>query len=42
MVPANSPWLNSAVVSCDEDDSKDVPDGVRPAGQRRHDHAVTR
>jgi hypothetical protein len=23
-----SPWLNSAVVSCDEDDSRDVPDGV--------------
>jgi hypothetical protein len=23
-----SPWLNSAVVSCDEDNSRDVPDGV--------------
>jgi hypothetical protein len=23
-----SPWINSAVVSCDEDPSQDVPDGV--------------
>jgi hypothetical protein len=23
-----SPWVNSAVVSCDEDPSQDVPDGV--------------
>ena len=23
-----SPWLNSTVVSCDEDVSRDVPDGV--------------
>jgi hypothetical protein len=27
LVPASSPWLNSAVVGCDEDDSRDVPAG---------------
>ncbi len=27
-----SPWLNSAVVSCDEDDARDVPDGVALLG----------
>jgi hypothetical protein len=32
LVPAGSPWLNSAVVNCDEDDSKDVPDGVALLG----------
>ncbi len=32
LVPANSPWLNSAVVGCDEDDSKDVPEGMALLG----------
>ena len=27
-----SPWLNSAVVGCDEDDARDVPDGVALLG----------
>ena len=32
LVPASSPWLNSAVVDCDEDDSREVPDGVALLG----------
>jgi len=32
MVPGGSPWLNSAVVACDEDDTRDVPDGVALLG----------
>jgi hypothetical protein len=28
LVPASSPWLNSAAVSCDEDESRDEPAGV--------------
>jgi hypothetical protein len=32
MLPAGSPWLNSAVVTCDQDDSKDVPEGVALLG----------
>jgi hypothetical protein len=32
LVPYSSPWLNSTVVSCDEDDSRDVPAGVALLG----------
>jgi hypothetical protein len=32
LVPASSPWLNSAVVDCDEDDSREVPDGMALLG----------
>jgi hypothetical protein len=32
LVPAGSPWLNSAVVSCDEDPSRDVPAGCALLG----------
>ena len=32
LVPAKSPWLNSAVVGCDEDSSKDVAEGVALLG----------
>ena len=32
LVPYSSPWLNSTVVSCDEDDSRDVSAGVALLG----------
>jgi hypothetical protein len=32
LVPSSSPWLNSTVVSCDEDDARDVPAGVALLG----------
>jgi hypothetical protein len=32
LVPASSPWLNSTVVDCDEDISRDVPAGVALLG----------
>ena len=35
LVPGSSPWLNSAIVDCDEDKSRDVPDGVALLGNGR-------
>jgi hypothetical protein len=32
LVPSGSPWLNSTVVSCDEDEARDVPAGVALLG----------
>ena len=32
LIPSSSPWLSSAVVGCDEDDSRDVPDGFALLG----------
>lgn len=32
LVPASSPWLNSSVVDCDVDMSRDVPDGFALLG----------
>jgi hypothetical protein len=35
LVPASSPWLNSALVDCDEDDAHPVPQGVALLGNGR-------
>ena len=32
LIPSGSPWLNSAVVSCDEDETHDVPAGMALLG----------
>jgi hypothetical protein len=32
LVPSSSPWLNSAVVSCDQDDTRAVPAGMALLG----------
>ena len=35
LIPFGSPWLNSTVVSCDEDQAHDVPAGMALLGNGR-------